>query len=276
MFSFFSKKKAKEIAPKVNPENQEYILEIKDLNLWTENKEKLILKNINCRIKTNSIIAIIGPSGSGKSSLLRAINKTNFGDNEYVYEGKILYGKVNVLSDAFPVDYLRTQIGTVLQRPVMFPMSIRENILFALKAHGISCNYLLEEILQKSLQDAHLWGEVKDRLNMRPEGGLSLGQQQRLCIARAIALQPKILLMDEPTSALDLKSSNKIEELIVKISKNKLSTIVLVSHSLSQVQRISQYTIFIKDGEIIESGTTREIFTKPKKQETKDFITGIY
>ncbi|OAL10162.1 phosphate ABC transporter ATP-binding protein [Candidatus Mycoplasma haematobovis] len=276
MASLFFKKKQETILPKVSNEEEEYILEIRNLNLWTENKEKLILKNINCKIKTNSVIAIIGPSGSGKSSLLRAINKTNFEDNEYIYEGKILYGKANVLSSSYPVEYLRTQIGTVLQRPVMFPMSIRENILFALKAHGISSNEILEEVLRKSLEDAHLWEEVKDRLNVRPEGSLSLGQQQRLCIARAIALQPKVLLMDEPTSALDLKSSNKIEELIVKISSNKLSTIILVSHSLSQVRRISHYTIFIKNGEIIESGTTRDIFTKPKRPETKDFISGVY
>lgn len=215
-------------------------------------------------------MAIIGPSGSGKSTLLRAINRTNF-DDHFLYEGSIdFYGK-NVLKKNYPLEYLRTQIGTVMQKPVMFPMSVRENILFALKAHGMVDQDKLEIILERSLREASLWDEVKDRLNAKPENILSIGQQQRLCIARAIALQPKVLLMDEPTSALDLKASRKIENLIVNISKRG-STIVLISHSLSQVKRISDYTIFIKNGRIVEQGKTKVLFTKPTHKETKEFI----
>ncbi|AEW45718.1 Phosphate ABC transporter, ATP-binding protein [Mycoplasma haemocanis str. Illinois] len=274
MFGFFSKKKQLDIqAP--SDENP-YVIEVKDLSIFSKRDKRCILKDVNIRIPSCSVVAIIGPSGSGKSSLLRAINKSNMESGDFDCKGSIYYGNMDILDKDYPPEYLRTQIGTVLQKPVMFPMSIRENILFALKMHGVLAHELLEEILESSLKEAYLWDEVKDRLNVRPENVLSLGQQQRLCIARAIALQPKVLLMDEPTSALDLKSSNKIEELILRISKTNHSTIILVSHSLSQVRRVSDYTIFIKDGKVMEHGNTRDIFTKPAKKETRDFISGIY
>ncbi|XP_032746499.1 phosphate import ATP-binding protein PstB-like [Rattus rattus] len=252
---------------------QKFIMEIKNLSVWVGGKKNgvQILKDVNIRIPENKIVAIIGPSGSGKSSLLRALNKTNFGE-EFIYKGEINYYGKNVLQKGYPIEYLRTQIGAVMQKPVMFPMSVRENILFALKSHGMVQNDRLEIILEKSLRDAHLWDEVKDRLNAKPETILSIGQQQRLCIARAIALQPRVLLMDEPTSALDLKASRKIEELILKINRSGMSTIILISHSLSQVERISDYTIFIKDGEVIEQGRTRDIFRNPTHPDTREFL----
>ncbi|GCE63427.1 phosphate import ATP-binding protein PstB 3 [Candidatus Mycoplasma haematohominis] len=255
---------------------RKFVLEIKNLNLWAgktaDNNQ--ILKNINIRIPEYSVVAIIGPSGSGKSSLLRTINRTNF-DDSYIYKGSVNFYGRNILEN-YPLEYLRSQIGTVMQKPIMFPMSIRENILFALKSYGITNSSKLEIILERSLREAHLWDEVKNRLNAKPEDYLSIGQQQRLCIARAIALQPKVLLMDEPTSALDLKASRKIEDLIRKITKNKMSTIILISHSLSQVRRVSDYTIFIKNGAVIEQGRTGDIFNNPIHQETKDFVGGIY
>lgn len=266
--------RAKSIDERIS--GRKFILEIKNLNLWfqKEVESNQILKNINIRIPEYSVVAIIGPSGSGKSSLLRSINRTNF-DDSYIYKGSInFYGK-NILEN-YPLEYLRSQVGTVMQKPVMFPMTIRENILFALKSYGMTQIDKLEIILEKSLRETHLWDEVKNRLNSKPEDILSIGQQQRLCIARAIALQPRVLLMDEPTSALDAKASRKIEDLIRKITKNKMSTIVIISHSLSQVKRISDYTIFVKNGTVIEQGRTSDIFNNPIHQETKDFIEGIY
>lgn len=269
---FLNRDKKKFLQSIKNNKKYDFVLEINKLNLLANEGTNQILKNINIKIPEFSVVAIIGPSGSGKSSLLRSINKTSFEEGNYEFTGEIKYRGFDVLNGKIPVEWLRTQIGTVLQRPVMFPMTIKANILFALKIHGIKNPEVLDEIMEQSLKEANLWDEVKDRLNSMPEDTLSIGQQQRLCIARSIALQPKILLMDEPTSALDPKSSLKIEELISKFSKNKLSTIIIVSHSLSQVRRISDYVIFIKDGVVVEQGRSKDMFTNPVKPETREFI----
>lgn len=253
---------------------EKYIISFSDLNLWNKEKTRHILKNVNFSIRTNTVTGIIGPSGSGKSCLLKCINKSNFDDDKYIHGGRLMYKNIDIFNKRFSTELLRIQIGMVFQKPILFPMSIKENLIFAMKAHGIKDEKFLNEQVEKMLKQCHLWDELKDRLDDDPAATLSGGQQQRLCIARAIAMQPDVLLMDEPTSSLDPKSTAKIEELIIELAKT--TTVVLVSHSMSQVKRVSEYTLFLKNGEVIEYETTRKIFTNPEKKDTKDFVSFKY
>lgn len=251
--------------------NSENIFEVENLNFWYSNKTKHALKNINLEIKKNNVTSLIGPSGCGKSTFLRMLNRMNDLLPNTNYDGQIYFEGENIYSRKFNVLDLRTKVGMVFQKPTPFPMSIYDNIAFSLRNQGIKNKKILDEIVEKSLKSAALWDEVKDNLNGLATG-LSGGQQQRLCIARAIACKPSVLLMDEPTSALDPIATAKIEELILELKEKY--TIIIVTHSMAQAQRISDDTIFFFEGKIIESGTTKQIFMKPKESKTKDYVNG--
>ncbi len=245
-------------------------IEVLDLNFYYKNSQ--ILKNINLKIYEKQVTAIIGPSGCGKTTLLRCFNRMHdlYPDNRY--EGKILLDGRDILSKDIDIIELRSRVGMVFQKPTPFPMSIFDNVAFGLKLKGIRGSELKDRV-EKALKDAALWEEVKDRLY---DNALSLsgGQQQRLCIARTIAVEPDVILFDEPTSALDPISTAKVEELIVKLKENW--TIIIVTHNLQQAARISDYTVFMYLGEIIEFGPTKEMFIKPKVKLTEDYITGRF
>ncbi|MGL5630678.1 MAG: phosphate ABC transporter ATP-binding protein PstB [Mycoplasmoidaceae bacterium] len=247
------------------------IFEIENYNFWYLNGKKQALFNINAHIKKQKVSALIGPSGCGKTTFLNALNRMNDLIDNTVREGNIFFEGLNIYSKKLAPLLLRTKVGMVFQKPTPFPMSIFENVAYGPKSHGIHDYKVLKVIVKKSLEEAGLWDEVKD--NLDDDGrNLSGGQQQRLCIARAIALEPDVLLMDEPTSALDPISTVKIENLINKL-KLKYS-IIIVTHSLAQAQRISDETFFFFKGYIIEHGSTRNIFLNPQKKETKDYING--
>ena len=230
------------------------------------------LKDINMSIHANEITAFIGPSGCGKSTFLKSLNRMND-----LVEGCKITG--NVLLDGediykgMDVNLLRKRVGMVFQKPNPFPMSIYDNIAYGPRTHGIRSKSKLDDIVEKSLRDAAIWDEVKDRLKS-PALGLSGGQQQRLCIARALAMQPEVLLMDEPTSALDPISTSKIEELTLELKKDY--TIVIVTHNMQQAMRISDKTAFFLLGDLIEYSDTETLFSTPKEKKTEDYITGRF
>lgn len=230
------------------------------------------LKNINLKLPDKQITAFIGPSGCGKSTLLKSLNRMNDLVEGCKITGKVLldgediYGKMDV-------NELRKRVGMVFQKPNPFPMSIYDNITFGPKTHGIKSKAKLDDIVEKSLRDAAIWDEVKDRLK-KSALGLSGGQQQRICIARALAVEPEILLMDEPTSALDPISTLKIEELAMQL-KEKYS-IIMVTHNMQQAARISDNTAFFLLGEVVEYDKTEKIFSVPKDKRTEDYITGRF
>lgn len=230
------------------------------------------LKNINLKICENKITAFIGPSGCGKSTLLKSLNRMNDLvegcriDGSILLDGEDIYGKMDV-------NLLRKRVGMVFQKPNPFPMSIYDNIAFGPRTHGIHSKAKLDDIVEKSLRDAAIWDETKDRLKQNALG-MSGGQQQRLCIARALAVQPEVLLMDEPTSALDPISTSKIEDLAVELKKDY--TIVMVTHNMQQAARISDKTAFFLLGEIVEYGETEQIFSMPQDKRTEDYITGRF
>ncbi|MBI9013407.1 MAG: phosphate ABC transporter ATP-binding protein [Clostridiales bacterium] len=230
------------------------------------------LKDINLDIESNKITALIGPSGCGKSTFLKTINRMNDLIETCKYTGDITLDKKNIQNEYDVID-LRQKIGMVFQKPNPFPMSIYDNVAYGPRAHGIKKKDILDEIVEKSLKSAALWDEVKDRLK-KSALGLSGGQQQRLCIARAIAVEPEVLLMDEPTSALDPIATLKIEELIMTLKKDY--SIVIVTHSMQQAGRVSDNTAFFLMGELIEYGTTTDIFKNPTHQKTEDYITGRF
>lgn len=244
--------------------------DIENMNLYYGDFHAL--KNINLQIAPKEIIAFIGPSGCGKSTLLKSLNRMNdliegckiTGDVRL--DGEEIYGDVDV-------NHLRKRVGMVFQKPNPFPMSIYDNIAYGPRTHGIHSKAKLDEIVEKSLIDAAIWDEVKDRLK-KSALGLSGGQQQRLCIARALAVQPEVLLMDEPTSALDPISTLKIEELVSSLKKEY--TIVMVTHNMQQAARISDKTAFFLLGEMVESGETEGLFSMPKDRRTEDYITGRF
>lgn len=217
------------------------------------------------------VTAMIGASGSGKSTFLRSINRMN--DNVATVDGKIMYRDVNINDDSINVYELRKHIGMVFQRPNPFAKSIRDNITFALKKHGIKDKKELDERVETSLREAALWDEVKDKLD---ESALSLsgGQAQRLCIARAIAMKPDVLLLDEPASALDPISTSKIEDTLNRLKEKY--TIIIVTHNMQQASRMSDYTAFFHQGHLIEFNKTSHIFTRPKMQATEDYISGNF
>lgn len=254
-----------------NDFKDENIFEVNKFNLWYKNGSKHALKNINIDLKKNKVTALIGPSGCGKSTFIRSLNKMNDLIDGVKTKGDIWFLSKNINSQVITELELRTRVGMVFQKPTPFNLSIYENIAYALRSHGIKEKSAIDKIVEESLKAAALWEEVKTILD---ENALSLsgGQQQRLCIARAIALQPDVLLMDEPTSALDPVATNKIEILIRQL-KQRFS-IVIVTHSMAQAQRVSDETIFFFQGVVIESGPTKQIFTQPKEKRTKDYVSG--
>ena len=244
--------------------------EIKDLNLYYGDYHAL--KNINMDLAENEITAFIGPSGCGKSTFLKCLNRMND-----LVEGCKITGSVTLdgedIYGNMDVNKLRKRVGMVFQNPNPFPMSVYDNIAYGPRTHGIRNKKVLDEIVERSLRNAAIWDELKDRLK-KSALGLSGGQQQRLCIARALAVKPEVLLMDEPTSALDPISTIKIEELAQELKKDY--TIVMVTHNMQQATRISDKTVFFLLGEIIEAGKTDELFSMPKDKRTEDYITGRF
>ena len=231
------------------------------------------LKNININIPEREITAFIGPSGCGKSTFLKSLNRMNDLVEGCRISGDIKLDGVDIYKDKMDVNVLRKRVGMVFQKPNPFPMSIYDNIAYGPRTHGIHHKAKLDEIVERSLRDAAIWDEVKDRLKKNALG-LSGGQQQRLCIARALAVEPKVLLMDEPTSALDPISTLKIEELAASLKKDY--TIVIVTHNMQQAVRISDYTAFFLLGELVEFGGTEQIFSQPLDKRTEDYITGRF
>ena len=247
------------------------IFDVKNLNLFYGEKQALI--NLNMQIEKNAITALIGPSGCGKSTFLRCLNRMNDLIDGCRVEGDILIeGKDMYKGDLNVVD-LRTRVGMVFQKPNPFPMSIYDNIAYGPRCQGIKDKKVLNQIVEQSLRKAALWDEVKDRLK-ESAYGMSGGQQQRLCIARAIAMEPEVILMDEPTSALDPISTNKIEELATELKNDY--TIVIVTHNMQQAARVSDYTAFFLLGEMVEFDKTSVIFQNPSDKRTEDYITGRF
>ena len=230
------------------------------------------LKGINLNIQANEITAFIGPSGCGKSTLLKSLNRMNDLVEGCRITGNILLDGEDIYGD-MDINLLRKRVGMVFQKPNPFPMSVYDNNAYGPRTHGIHSKAQLDDIVEKSLRDAAIWDELKDRLK-KSALGLSGGQQQRLCIARALAVQPEVLLMDEPTSALDPISTSKIEDLAVELKKDY--TIVMVTHNMQQAARISDKTAFFLLGEVIEFGETEQIFSMPKNKKTEDYITGRF
>ena len=230
------------------------------------------LKGINLQIPENKITSFIGPSGCGKSTLLKSLNRMN--DliegcritGKFLLDGEDIYGKMDV-------NLLRKRVGMVFQKPNPFPMSVYDNIAFGPRTHGVHSKVKLDDIVEKSLRDAAIWDELKDRLK-KSALGLSGGQQQRLCIARALAVEPDVLLMDEPTSALDPISTSKIEDLAIELKK--CYTIVMVTHNMQQAARISDKTAFFLLGEVVEYDDTEKLFSAPHDKRTEDYITGRF
>ncbi len=247
------------------------VISAKDLNLWYGKTQAL--KNINIDIPEKSINALIGPSGCGKSTFLKTLNRMNDLVTGVRITGDVYYKEKNIFDKNVDVNELRRNIGMVFQKPNPFPMSIYDNIAYGPRTHGITNKAKLDMIVERSLQDAAIWDEVKDRLKKNALG-LSGGQQQRLCIARAIAVEPDILLMDEPTSALDPISTSRIEELALQLKEKY--TIIMVTHNMQQAVRISDNTAFFLLGELVEFGNTESIFAQPKDKRTEDYITGRF
>jgi phosphate transport system ATP-binding protein len=249
----------------------EICIKVENLNLFYGKKQAL--HGVNMDMYRKKVTAYIGPSGCGKSTLLRCINRMNDLVDHVTIEGKILLDDENIYDKSVKVAELRRRVGMVFQKPNPFPKSIFENVTYGLRIQGINDKRILEETVENSLRGAALWDEVKDRLEDNALG-LSGGQQQRLVIARAIAIEPEVLLLDEPASALDPISTLKIEELINELKEKY--TIVIVTHNMQQAARVSDYTAFMYMGELIEIGTTSELFTNPTKKQTEDYITGRY
>lgn len=247
------------------------IISVKDLNLWYGNNQALY--DIDLGIPEKSITAFIGPSGCGKSTLLKTFNRMNDIVKDAHITGEVLYNGQDIYAPEVEVSELRRQIGMVFQKPNPFPMSIYDNVAYGPRTHGIRKREEMDEIVERSLRDAAIWDEVKDRLRKNALG-LSGGQQQRLCIARALAVQPNVLLMDEPTSALDPISTSKIEELTMELKEKY--TIVIVTHNMQQAVRISDQTAFFLLGKLIEFGNTEALFSQPKEKKTEDYITGRF
>ena len=247
-----------------------YKIEVSDLNLHYGDFHAL--KDINLQIQNNEVTAFIGPSGCGKSTFLKSLNRMND-----LVEGCKITGKVCLdgedIYGNMDVNLLRKRVGMVFQKPNPFPMSVYDNIAFGPRTHGIHSKVQLDEIVERSLKQAAIWDELKDRLK-KSALGLSGGQQQRLCIARALAVEPEVILMDEPTSALDPISTSKIEDLAMELKEKY--TIVMVTHNMQQAARISDTTVFFLLGEIVEAGKTSTIFQNPQDKRTEDYITGRF
>lgn len=247
------------------------IITVNDLCLWYGSTQAL--KNVSINIEKNSITALIGPSGCGKSTFLKTLNRMNDLIQGVKITGEVKYDGKDIFAPGTDVNELRKNIGMVFQKPNPFPMSVYDNIAYGPRTHGIRSKAKLDDIVERSLRDAAIWDEVKDRLK-KSALGLSGGQQQRLCIARALAVEPDVLLMDEPTSALDPISTSKIEDLAMDL-KTKY-TIVIVTHNMQQAVRISDYTAFFLLGDLVEYGSTEKMFEQPADKRTEDYITGRF
>jgi len=245
-------------------------IEIRDVNLFYNDFHAL--KGINLDIAEKEITAFIGPSGCGKSTLLKSLNRMNDLVEGCKISGKMLLDGEDIYGN-MDVNLLRKRVGMVFQKPNPFPMSIYDNIAFGPRTHGVKSKAKLDDIVEKSLRDAAIWEEAKDRLK-KSALGLSGGQQQRLCIARALAVCPEVLLMDEPTSALDPISTAKIEDLVLDLKKQY--TIVMVTHNMQQATRVSDKTVFFLLGEVVEAAPTETLFSMPRDKRTEDYITGRF
>ncbi len=246
------------------------IIETKDLRLWYGNNEAL--KSVSMEIPKNQITALIGPSGCGKSTYLKTLNRMNDLVEGCKIEGKVTLEGEDIYGD-MDVNLLRKRVGMVFQKPNPFPMSIYDNIAYGPRIHGVRSKVALDEIVERSLRQAAIWDECKDRLK-KSALSMSGGQQQRLCIARALAVEPEVLLMDEPTSALDPISTSKIEELVLELKKQY--TIIIVTHNMQQALRIADKTAFFLLGEVIEFDDTEKMFSTPSDKRTEDYITGRF
>ena len=246
-------------------------LEAKGLDFYYDKFHAL--KSINLEIPEKRVTALIGPSGCGKSTLLRIFNRIYALYPKLVAKGEVILDGENILSPKYPMNRLRSKVGMVFQKPVPFPMTIYENIAYAIRHHEKISKADMNNRVEEALNQAALWGEVKDKLGQSALG-LSGGQQQRLCIARAVALKPDVLLLDEPTSALDPISTSRIEQLVEELKKDY--TIAIVTHNMQQAARVSDYTAFMYLGDLIEHDRTQVIFSSPSKQQTEDYITGRF
>ncbi|MBE3592810.1 MAG: phosphate ABC transporter ATP-binding protein [Thermoanaerobacter sp.] len=245
-------------------------IEVRELDLFYG--EVQALKKINLDVEANSVLALIGPSGCGKSTFIRTLNRMNDLIEGVKINGTVLLDGQDIYKEVDVIE-LRKKVGMVFQKPNPFPMTVYDNVAYGPRIHGIKDKKKLNEIVEKSLKAAALWDEVKDRLH-KSALSLSGGQQQRLCIARTLAVEPEVILMDEPTSALDPISTMKIEELIEELKKKY--TIIIVTHNMQQAGRVSDYTAFFLNGELIESGPTDQVFYNPKDKRTEDYITGRF
>ncbi|WP_100656017.1 phosphate ABC transporter ATP-binding protein PstB [Alteromonas flava] len=251
--------------------DEQTAINVSNLNLWFHKKQ--VLTDVSMRIPRNQITALIGQSGCGKSTLISSFNRMNDLIDGCRYQGDIEIDGRNINHPRENVARLRARVGMVFQRPNPFPMSIYENVCYGLKLQGVNQRRSLDDAVEQALRDAALWDEVKDRL-FESANILSGGQQQRLVFARALALQPEILLLDEPTSALDPLTTLYIEELMISLKKR--CTVVIVTHNMQQAARVSDYTAFIHQGEVVEYADSDSLFTMPKKKQTEDYITGRY
>lgn len=249
----------------------EHIITAKDVNLYYGDFQAL--KGINMDIGQKEITALIGPSGCGKSTFLKTLNRMNDLVTGVRVEGEIKFSGEDIYAPNTDVTLLRKRVGMVFQKPNPFPMSVYDNIAYGPRLHGMKNKAQLDEIVQKSLEGAAIWNEVKDRLK-KSALGLSGGQQQRLCIARALAVEPEVLLMDEPTSALDPISTAKVEELAAELKEKY--TIIIVTHNMQQAVRLSDKTAFFLMGELVEYNQTDKLFSMPQQQKTEDYITGRF
>jgi phosphate transport system ATP-binding protein len=259
------------VDPALHPEIADPILEVDRLSLWYGAKQAL--NDISLRVPKKQITAFIGPSGCGKSTLLRSINRLNDLIDGVRTTGQIRFEGRDIFDPKVEINALRKRIGMVFQKSNPFPKSIYENVAYGLRIQGINKRSLLDEVVEKSLRGAALWDEVKDRLE-ESALGMSGGQQQRLCIARAIAVEPEVILLDEPCSALDPIATAKIEELMADLKKDY--TQVIVTHNMQQASRVSDLTAFLYLGELVEYGPTERLFLNPIKRQTEDYITGRF
>ncbi len=247
------------------------VIETNNLNLWYSKTRAL--KSVCVGIPENRVTALIGPSGCGKSTFLKTLNRMNDLVPGVKIEGSVTYMGSDIYSPSVDVNALRRDIGMVFQKPNPFPMSIYDNVAYGPRTHGVRSRAALDERVERALTDAAIWDEVKDRLK-KSALGLSGGQQQRLCIARALAVEPKVLLMDEPTSALDPISTQKVEELAIRLKDRY--TIIIVTHNMQQALRASDMTAFFLMGELVEFGSTENLFSYPSDKRTEDYITGRF
>lgn len=242
-----------------------------DLNVYFD--EAHILKDVNLKIPGKTVTAIIGPSGCGKSTFIRTLNRMNDLIDTFKMTGTVILDDENIYNSKFDAVELRKRVGMVFQKPNPFPKSVFDNVAYGLRIQGMNDKNMLRDRVEESLKDAALWDEVKDKLD-KSAMGLSGGQQQRLCIARTIAINPEVILMDEPCSALDPVSTTKIEDLIHELKKEY--TIIIVTHNMQQATRVSKYTTFFLNGEIVETGLTERMFIEPEDKRTEDYITGKF